>query len=80
MPDRLAEPRYAVVIEAGNRYYSAAVLVLPECIVTGESEATVTRPMSRAIDLHVAGGRAGGAGAAERGGDDRGARLRIGAD
>jgi predicted RNase H-like HicB family nuclease len=47
--------RYAIIIEPGERNYSAYVPDLPGCVATGQTEAEVKQRMQEAIDLHLAG-------------------------
>ncbi len=46
--------RFLVVIERGERNYSAFVPDLPGCIATGRTRTEVVRRMQQAIELHVA--------------------------
>jgi predicted RNase H-like HicB family nuclease len=55
-----ASPTYLVVIERGERNYSAYVPDLPGCIVTGGTREQVVERMRAAIALHVEGLRADG--------------------
>lgn len=45
--------RYLVVIERGERNYSAYVPDLPGCIATGRTRAEVVRRMRLAIEMHI---------------------------
>jgi predicted RNase H-like HicB family nuclease len=45
--------RYLVVIERGERSYSAYVPDLPGCIATGRTRNEVLRRMRQAIEMHV---------------------------
>jgi predicted RNase H-like HicB family nuclease len=47
--------RYAVIIEKGERNYSAYLLDLPGCVATGKTTDEVKERMSKAIDLHLRG-------------------------
>lgn len=47
--------RYAIIIEPGERNYSAYVPDLPGCVATGRTETEVKHRMQEAIDLHLAG-------------------------
>lgn len=47
--------RYAVVIERGEKNYSAYVPDLPGCISTGRSVEEIERNMREAIELHLEG-------------------------
>jgi predicted RNase H-like HicB family nuclease len=47
--------RYAVIIEAGERNYSAYVPDLPGCIATGHTLDEVKRVMREAIAFHIEG-------------------------
>jgi predicted RNase H-like HicB family nuclease len=47
--------RYAIIIEPGERNYSAYVPDLPGCVATGRTEAEVKDRLSAAIDMHLAG-------------------------
>lgn len=52
--------RYAVVIEKGERNYSAYVPDLPGCIATGATVQETEREIQAAINLHIEGLRADG--------------------
>lgn len=52
--------RYLIVIERGERNYSAFVPDLPGCIATGRTRDEVVRNMQRAIEMHVEGMREDG--------------------
>ena len=52
--------RYAIIIEPGERNFSAYVPDLPGCVATGRTEDEVKRRMHEAIDLHLAGMREDG--------------------
>jgi predicted RNase H-like HicB family nuclease len=47
--------KYAVIIEAGARNYSAYVPDLPGCIATGKTLADVKQRMREAIAFHLEG-------------------------
>lgn len=47
--------RYAIVIEKGERNFSAYVPDLPGCIATGKTLDEVKKNMSEAIELHLQG-------------------------
>ena len=52
--------RYAMIIEKGERNYSAYLPDLPGCIATGKTVAEVTERMREAIKLHLRGLREDG--------------------
>jgi predicted RNase H-like HicB family nuclease len=52
--------RYAMIIEKGERNYSAYLPDLPGCIATGKTLAEVTQQMREAIELHLRGLREDG--------------------
>ena len=52
--------RYAVVIEKGQRNYSAYVPDLPGCVATGATIQETEREIQAAIALHIEGLRADG--------------------
>lgn len=52
--------RYAMVIEQGERNFSAYLPDLPGCIATGESLEQVKQRMQEAVDLHLRGMREDG--------------------
>ena len=52
--------RYAVIIEPGERNYSAYLPDLPGCVATGKTIGELRRRMSEAIDLHLQGMREDG--------------------
>jgi predicted RNase H-like HicB family nuclease len=52
--------RYAVVIEKGERNYSAYVLDLPGCVAAGETVAETEQLIREAIEFHLEGMRADG--------------------
>ncbi len=47
--------KYAVIIEAGERNYSAYVPDLPGCIATGKTLDEVKQVMREAIAFHIEG-------------------------
>jgi predicted RNase H-like HicB family nuclease len=47
--------KYAVIIEAGERNYSAYVPDLPGCIATGQTLEEVKQVMREAIAFHIEG-------------------------
>jgi predicted RNase H-like HicB family nuclease len=47
--------KYAVIIEAGERNYSAYVPDLPGCIATGRTLEEVKQVMREAIAFHIEG-------------------------
>jgi predicted RNase H-like HicB family nuclease len=52
--------RYAMIIEKGERNYSAYLPDLPGCIATGKTIEEVKQRMSKAIELHLRGMREDG--------------------
>ncbi len=52
--------RYAIIIEKGDRNYSAYLPDLPGCIATGKTVEEVRQRMSEAIELHLRGLREDG--------------------
>jgi predicted RNase H-like HicB family nuclease len=52
--------RYAMIIEQGERNYSAYLPDLPGCIVTGKTIEELKQRMSEAIELHLRGMREDG--------------------
>jgi predicted RNase H-like HicB family nuclease len=50
-----APVQYAVVIEKGQRNYSACVPDLPGCVATGETLEEVRQEIRAAVDFHIAG-------------------------
>ncbi len=52
--------RYAMVIEKGERNYSAYLPDLPGCIATGRTLREVKRRMHEAVELHLRGLREDG--------------------
>ena len=52
--------QYAMIIEKGERNYSAYLPDLPGCIATGKTVAEVKQRMSEAVELHLRGMRADG--------------------
>ena len=52
--------RYAMIIERGERNYSAYLPDMPGCIATGKTVEEVTRRMREAVELHLRGLREDG--------------------
>ena len=52
--------RYVVIIEKGERNYSAYLPDLPGCIATGQTVDEVKQRMSEALELHLRGMREDG--------------------
>jgi predicted RNase H-like HicB family nuclease len=52
--------RYAMIIEQGERNYSAYVPDLPGCVATGKTIQELKQRMSEAIELHLRGMREDG--------------------
>jgi predicted RNase H-like HicB family nuclease len=52
--------RYAMIIEKGERNYSAYLLDLPGCVATGKSVEEVKKRMREAVELHLRGLREDG--------------------
>jgi predicted RNase H-like HicB family nuclease len=52
--------RYAMIIERGDRNFSAYLPDLPGCIATGKTIDEVRQNMAAAIELHLAGMREDG--------------------
>ncbi|MBN1429713.1 MAG: type II toxin-antitoxin system HicB family antitoxin [Anaerolineae bacterium] len=52
--------RYAMIIEKGERNYSAYLPDLPGCIATGKSLDEVKQRMGKAVELHLRGMREDG--------------------
>lgn len=52
--------RYAIIIEKGERNYSAYLPDLPGCIATGKTLEEVKERMREAVDLHLRGMREDG--------------------
>lgn len=52
--------RYAMVIEKGERNYSAYLPDLPGCVVTGGTIDEVKQRMREAVELHLRGMREDG--------------------
>ena len=52
--------RYAIIIEKGERNYSAYVPDLPGCIATGKSVEEGKRRMNKAVEMHLRGMREDG--------------------
>ena len=52
--------RYAVIIEKGNRNFSAYVPDIPGCVATGKTRKEVERQIRDAIEFHLDGMREDG--------------------
>lgn len=52
--------RYAMIVEQGDRNYSAYLPDLPGCIATGKTIDELKQRMSEAIELHLRGMREDG--------------------
>ncbi|MDQ3917683.1 MAG: type II toxin-antitoxin system HicB family antitoxin [Acidobacteriota bacterium] len=52
--------RYAMIIEKGERNFSAYVPDLPGCVAAGKTLEEVKRRMSGAVELHLRGMREDG--------------------
>jgi predicted RNase H-like HicB family nuclease len=52
--------RYAMIIEKGERNYSAYLPDVPGCIATGNTVEEVKRRMREAVELHLRGMREDG--------------------
>ena len=52
--------RYAIVIEKGERNFSAYVPDLPGCVATGDSIEEARREIQEAVAFHIEGIRADG--------------------
>ena len=52
--------RYAMIIEPGERNYSAYLHDLPGCVATGETIDELRQRMTKAIELHLQGMREDG--------------------
>jgi predicted RNase H-like HicB family nuclease len=52
--------RYAMIIETGERNYSAYLPDLPGCVATGKTIEEVRQRMREAVDLHLTGLREDG--------------------
>jgi len=52
--------RYAMIIEQGERNYSAYLPDMPGCIATGKTIDELKQRMSEAIELHLRGMREDG--------------------
>jgi len=52
--------RYVMIIEPGERNYSAYLPDLPGCIATGKTIEEVRQRMREAIEIHLEGMRADG--------------------
>lgn len=50
---RINHMRYAIVIEKGDRNYSAYVLDLPGCVATGDTIQDVKSQIQSAIEFHI---------------------------
>lgn len=55
-----ASMRYAMIIEKGERNYSAYLPDLPGCVATGKTLDEVKQRMSKAIEMHLRGMREDG--------------------
>ena len=60
MASRTNSMRYAVVIEKGERNYSAYVPDLPGCVSVGDSPERVKTEIREAIEFHLEGMREDG--------------------
>jgi predicted RNase H-like HicB family nuclease len=47
--------RYSVVIEKGERNYSAYLPDVPGCIATGRTSKAALKRLARALEMHLAG-------------------------
>jgi predicted RNase H-like HicB family nuclease len=52
--------RYAMIIEKGERNYSAYLPDLPGCVATGKTLEEVKQRMSEAVEMHLRGMREDG--------------------
>ncbi|HEY7785364.1 MAG TPA: type II toxin-antitoxin system HicB family antitoxin [Pyrinomonadaceae bacterium] len=52
--------RYAMIIESGERNYSAYLPDLPGCVATGKTIDELRRNMTEAVELHLQGMREDG--------------------
>lgn len=52
--------RYAMIMEPGERNYSAYLPDLPGCVATGETIDELRENMSQAIEMHLKGMREDG--------------------
>jgi predicted RNase H-like HicB family nuclease len=52
--------RYTVVIEKGERNYSAYLPDVPGCIATGRTPAVTLKRLAKALEMHLAGLRGDG--------------------
>lgn len=52
--------RYAMIIEKGERNYSAYLPDLPGCIATGKTVEEIRERMRKAMDMHLRGMREDG--------------------
>lgn len=59
-PMELLVMRYAMIIEPGERNYSAYLPDLPGCVATGKTIDELRKHMSEAIELHLEGIREDG--------------------
>ena len=58
--EKEADMRYAMIIEKGERNYSAYLPDLPGCVATGKTLEEVKQRMSEAVELHLRGMREDG--------------------
>ena len=56
----MSSVRYAMIIEKGERNYSAYLPDLPGCVVTGKTVEEIRRRMREAVELHLRGMREDG--------------------
>lgn len=47
--------RYSVVIEKGERNYSAYLPDVPGCVATGRTPALTLKRIAKALEMHLAG-------------------------
>ena len=52
--------RYSVVIEKGEKNYSAYLPDVPGCIATGHTQAVTLKRLAKALEMHLAGLREDG--------------------
>ena len=52
--------RYSVVIEKGERNYSAYLPDVPGCVATGRTPAVTLKRLAKALEMHMAGLREDG--------------------
>jgi len=52
--------RYSVVIEKGEKNYSAYLPDVPGCIATGRTPAITLKRLAKALEIHLAGLREDG--------------------